>query len=319
MNNTAEAANNATDNIELFAHELSILVDQVIRVEDIYVDKRIYFYIQKPMENSPMLLDHYRGGYVVNINSQDLKKIKSGEISPSDYIRQANWLVGYFWGNMSMIGGGYYQPMKIVDNREEVQRYLKILDCRGTARASHYMPSKARCKVCPVIDCYFSEYKTEKREDIFEFAEYEPRMDLFKALMRRFEREYPGYTFRGFLCSENIADDQIFLSPNSRYTKKDPLSFLAYASDNVIRSLLMKDIKPENWDEYAATFNFVMNDGDELCQEVTPERLAKVAEENDYTKKREEEETISFDSFTFKQPAKKGVIATIVEFFKNIF
>lgn len=288
MSNTSVATNNATDNLKAFADELSIIVDQPIEVQFIWTNERIYYYIQQPLEMHPMLLSHYRGGYFVEMNPQDMKKIKSGEISPSDYIRQANWLVGYFWGGGSMVGGGYYQPMDIVGRQDEVRKYLKTLDCRGITGACHYMPNEAKCARCTLTECWFSKYKEGKRED--DIQEPDPRHDLFDALMRRFEKEYPGYTLRGFCCSETLEDDQAFVSANGRYLEDKPHSFLVYVSDNVIRSILMHTVAPENWDEYAATFKFIMKVGEDYRHEATPETVAQASDEVDYVKKRQEEE-----------------------------
>ena len=288
MNNTAVATKDATNNLELFAHELSVILDQPIEVRFIWTNERIYYYIQGALEMHPMLLNHYRGGYFVEMNPKDLEKLKKGEISPSDYIRQANWLVGYFWGGGSMVGGGYYQPMNILDDREKVQKYLKTLDCRGTTGACHYMPSKERCKRCPLTECWFSDHKEGRRED--DIPEPDPRHDLFKALRNRFEKEYPGYTLRGLCCSESLDDDQAFFSPNGRFVEEDPRSFLVFASDNVIRSILMHTVEPENWEKYASTFKFVMKVGDDYRHEVTLETLEQAADENDYVKKQQEEE-----------------------------
>ena len=330
MNNNATATNATVNNLSEFAKELSMIIDQSIGLDHIHADGRRFYYTQAAIEMSPMLLHHYRGPFFVDMHPEDLRKLKTGEISAHDYIHKANWLVGYYWGGGSMVGGGYYQPMDIIGNQDEVRKYLKILSCRGITGACHYMPSEEKCAKCPLTECWFSEHKEGNRED--DIPEPDPRHDLFNAFLSRFEKEYPDYTLRGFLCSDSLEDDQAFVSANGHYSEDDPYSFRIYASDNVIRSILMHTVTPEDWDEYAATFKFVMKVGEDYRHEVTPETLAQAADENDYEKKwkKEEEERARLaaeDAFDFDTPVASRTVGEaigdffkgIVDFFKNIF
>ena len=303
-------------NMEAFAKELSTIIGQSITLEHIHpTTGGRFYYIQAPEEGSPMLLHHYRGPYFVDMHPNDIGKIETGKISPHDYIMTANWLVGYYWGGGSMVGGGFYQPMDIVDNQDEVQRYLKILRCRGQRLASGYMPTERQCLECSVNDCPFSRFKTGSWEN--EMKEDDPRITLFNALRIRFEKEFPGYTFRGFLCSK-ISDDTIMLSPNGRFQEKDPYAFTIYASENVIRGLLMKRIQPENWDKYAATFKFVIhkNFSDEYM-DPTPENIKDIFKDVDYVEKEKNAATDQDIEFLMNED-KPGIIARVFSFFKRI-
>lgn len=114
--------------------------------------------------------------------------------------------------------------------------------------------------------------------------EPDPRCDLFEALRKRFEQENPGYTLRGFLCG-GIPDGEIVLTPNGHYHEDQPFELKACASDSVIRSLLMREIEPENLVDYAKSFQFLVHKPFEVqAYEVNPEMLETVFEGLDYTK-----------------------------------
>ena len=233
-----------------------------------------------------MLLHHYRGPFFIDMSENDYEAIVSGKISAHDYILSANWLVGYFWGGGSMVGGGYYQPIDIVGRKEEVRRYLQILSCRGYRQSCGYMPTAEKCAGCKVDNCPFSKFKAGKWES--ELPEPDPRIKLFKGLFQRFEQAYPGFTLRGFLCSSAIPDDEIWVSANGRYDESQPFAFTATASDKVIRSLLMHEIVPEDWSEYAKGFKFLIKEfSDTEAHEATMEAIEKAYEGKDFTQKTE--------------------------------
>lgn len=299
-------------NINNFAAELTELTGQSIILDHIHpTNKGRYYYTQAPKAGAPMLLHHYRGPFCIDIHPDDYMRIASGEVSAHDYIASANWQVGYCWGGGSMVGGGYYQPIDIIGRKEEVRRYLTILSCRGHLRSSGYMPTEDACNNCPVNNCPFSKFKQDGSWDS-ELQEPDPREDLFDALRKRFEQENPGYTLRGFLCG-GIPDGEIWINPNGHYTEDEPFAFTAYASDSVIRSLLMHEIEPENWTEYAKSFQFRIHNMFSQTYEVTPEALEKAYEGLDYTKnaKTEPED----DIYEEKVP----LLTRVANFFKKMF
>ena len=263
-------------NIINFATELTNLTGCHIGSDHIYPSKDgRYYYIQPPKVGAPMLLHHYRGTFFVDIHPDDYKDIAYGRVSVRDFITSANWQVGYYWGGGSMIGGGYYQPLDLVGCRDEVHRYLQILSCRGYSQSCGYMPSEKECSQCFVENCPFSKYKGGNWNT--EIQEPDSRLELFKALRRRFEKENPGYSLSGFICG-SVPDGEIWIRPNGHY------SFLAKASMSVIQSLLMHEIVPEDWDEYADEFDFRIHKlFNSQTFEVTPETLEKAFEGLDYT------------------------------------
>ena len=303
-------------NITAIATELSELTGQNIGTEHIHATTEDrFYYIQAPEPGVPLLLHHYRGPFFIDIHPDDYEKIASGVISPHDYIVTANWQVGYFWGGGSMVSGGYYQPMDIVGKKEEVQRYLKILSCRGHFHSCGYMPSEETCQKCNIEDCPFSKFKEGNWDN--ENQEPDPRRDFFNALRMRFEKENPGYSFRGFLCGK-IPDDEILLNPNSRYDEEQPYEFTAYASRTVIRALLTHEVTPRNWEEYASKFKFRIHElFDTESYEVTPEILEKVFKDRDYTKKNSNTEPVTIQDIYYDE--KVPLSARIVAFLKKMF
>lgn len=221
-----------------FATEMSELTGQHIAPDHIHPAKDRFGWIQLPKAGSPMLMRHYRGLFFIDLEQSDYDKIVSGEISPHMYIYSANWLVGYYWGGASMIGGCYYQPLDIVLDKKAVRRYLKILACRGNFKSSGYYPSSDECKECGINDCPFSRRAGDWSNEL---QEEDPRIEFFNMLLERFKKEYPPFTLRGFLCGY-IPADEIYLSPNARFSTKDEYSFTCYASNTLIQSLLMREV-----------------------------------------------------------------------------
>ena len=273
------------NNMNLFREELSNLVGKPIGKDHIHEGTGRYYYIQPAKKGYPMLLNHYRGPFFVDIHPDDLKGLESGELDAHEFIHTANWQIGYYWGGGSMVGGGYYQPFDIVGHSDEVKRYFSILSCRGNRLSSGYIPTEDRCNACTVENCPFSNYMNGNWED--ELKEYDPRRDFFEALVNRFEKEYPGYTLRGFLSAfecGSIPNDQIWIRSNGHYNDDEPYSFTAYASAETIRGLLMREIEPENWDKYAEGFIFAHTElFDEKHDVVTMDRIKEIFSKFEHT------------------------------------
>ena len=293
---------------ELFAEEMSNLIGQRIKPDDIHSSTGWFYYIQMPKTGSPMLLHHYRGPFFVDMNPVDYQKIVSGEISPHDYIYSANWLVGYYWGGWSMIGGGYYQPLDIIGRNEEVRRYLKILSCRGGLKASGYMPSEENCSVCEVSNCSFSRFSEGNNTE--ELQEDDPRKDLFNYLLKRFEIEYPAYTLRGFLCGD-IPDNEIWIRANRRRSDDDEYSFLCYASKNLIQDLLMREKQLNECDVYSFIFR-LWDTKTQSSLPVNEETLYEAFKDDDSDK------VSSFSEDAFKEE-KVSLGKRIINFFRRMF
>lgn len=232
------------DNVKIkeFLEGVSKIVGN--RIGEIYSSAkgRTYF-IQAPKIGSPMLLKHYDGRLFIDINPLDYYKIASGKISPMDYISTAKWLIGYYWGGASMVDGAYYQPFDIVGRQEEVRCYFKNLSCSKNGSKVENTSIEEQCKNCIAQNCMFKETKID------------PRIELFKAICERFEREFPGYKISKFFCIRTNCSEIRLRANKSRYDGEQ-FSFTAYFSDIVIHELLMHEIEPKDWKEYANRFNF---------------------------------------------------------------
>lgn len=236
--------------IIMLAELLTEVTGQKIQPENIHANAGgRFYYIQAPLEKAPMLLRHYRGCYFVDMHPNDYERLK---YMPKDkvenYLKTANWQVGYFWGGGSMIHGGFYQPMDIVGRKDEVRRYLKILACRSDYRSSGYIPKEEQCQKCSVANCPFSKYKVGDWKD--EIQENDPRLNFFKALQKRVKEEF-GYNLGGITCSNEINGGQVRLRKMITFEGQEP-AFEAGVSSGIIRAMLIKQLVPENWAEYAA-------------------------------------------------------------------
>lgn len=265
------------NNMNLFTEELSTLVGKSIGRDHIHEGIGRYYYIQPTKKGHPMLLNHYRGPFIVDIHPDDFKGLESGELDAHEFIHTANWQIGYYWGGGSTFGG-YYQPFDIVGHSDEVKRYFSILYCRGNRLSSGYMPTEDYCNACTVENCPFSNYKKGNWKT--ELNEHDPRINFFDTLKRRFEKEYPGYTLHGFFSAfecGSIPNNQIWIRSNGHYNDDAPYSFTAYVSAETIRGLLMREIEPENWDKYAESFMFLHAElSDENHDVVTMERIKEI-------------------------------------------
>lgn len=300
-------------NLEEFARQLSELIGQKITTDHIHPAKSgRYYYVQAPKEGYPLVLHHYRGPFCLDIHPNDFKRIETGEVSATEYISNANWLVGYYWGGGSMISGGYYQPMDIIGSQQEVKRYLKILACRGFNRASGYMPTEANCLACNVSNCPFSQYKKGDWEN--EMKEYDPRIQFLNALRRRFETQFPGYIISKLLYSEGLDDDTVLLYPLARLSDGQLASFEACISENVTRNLLIRNVSPENWEDYVESFDMKVRLKNDNIEYATKENIQAVFADVDYVAKKK-----NVERKQDKDNEQISFILKISRFFKNLF
>ena len=241
--------------IQDLAQELTELTGQRIGSDHIHPSRygRSQF-IQPPKAGAPMLLHHYDGYFLVDMHPNDFNDISSGTVNPHDYITSANWLVGYYWGGMSMTLGSYYQPLDIVGKKENVQHYLNILSCRGKLVTSGYMPNDEACRNCSNVNCCsFRDLNLGNWEG--EMPEPDLRVSLFDAIKKRFERKYPRFTLKG-ITSFPIPEGEIWLVPNPRISENSQYSFMVKAPDTLIQNLLMRENVPHSMTDFVETLTF---------------------------------------------------------------
>ena len=243
-----------TSEIEELANKLCSLIGEKISPENIRINSQgRFYYTQAPAPNAPQLMYHYRGFFFVDMHSDDYNKLETGEVNSNDYIYHANWLVGYYLGGGNMIKGAFYKPLNIIENNEETKSYLTFISCKSKQNYFKYHPTQEDCKNCLLKTCPISQFKSGENEFV---NDYDPRKDFYHSLKLRFENEYPGCSFTGFICDE-IPDNEIWLYPNSSNPDVIPIkTFKVCVSNNVIRTLLMHEIEPQNWNDYINSFTF---------------------------------------------------------------
>ncbi len=143
------------------------------------------------------------------------------------------------------------------------------------------MPGEVQCANCLIENCPFSEHKSGGSWDN-ELGEYDPRRDFFTALLEHFEQMHPGYTLKGFLCSDIVPDGELWIEPAPHFDAKEKYTFVVYAPQTFIRALLMREVQPENWEEYVTEFVIKIKRLDSDPWDDTPEALKKAFEGLEY-------------------------------------
>ena len=220
-----------SENMNTFAKLVSDIVGEAINPEEhIHIGSGRAYYIQPTLDGAPMLLRHYRGSLFIDMSEADYNAINSGSIDAEKYVNSSNWLLGYYWGGGSMVGGGYYQPIDLVNRSEDVKRYIRILSCRTSRVSSGYRPTEDQCTNCSVKNCPFSTAECNK--GILEnetIQEKDPRHDIFKLVLEKFENQFPGYTLRGMLSAfkdGDMKENECLVRANKRYQENDPYSLV---------------------------------------------------------------------------------------------
>lgn len=279
----------ASKNMNKLAELVSNFVGEAISPDvQIHIGKGRHYYIQPAVDGAPMLLRHYRGPLFIDMSENDFNNIISGSINAEEYVKSSNWMVGYYWGGGSMVGGGYYQPIDIVNRSEEVKRYIHILSCRTSAISSGYKPTEERCASCTIKNCPFSSAKCNSGNwEDESIREEDPRREVFNLLSKNFEAQFPGYTLRGFLSSfedGSMQSNECIIRANTRLQDNDPHSFMIWLSAETIRGLLMHTISMEDAQKivdgitfYHSQWDVEVAEGEKLA-EVTMESIHEIFE-----------------------------------------
>ena len=175
--------------------------------------------------------------------------MESGEINPQDYVFNADWNIGYFWGGGSLLGGAFWQPMKL--HESETARYIIMLLCRTSYRSSGYLPNINRCMTCELEHCPLSsmDLKREGASWKNENPERDYRLDLFMAAIAKVERELG-------IPRKNLTG---FISHNGEYISLGAVK----CGKNIHMSLpvtilndVLYDPRERNWDEILAEMGY---------------------------------------------------------------
>lgn len=204
--------------------------------DHVHISERRQYYIPQAEPGHPLFLHHYRGPYFIDIHPDDYEKLSSGKVSTEEYINNAYWAFGYYWGGGNMISGGYFTPLENtpgLNNREKIYRFMTIIACEGNNRASGYTPTFERCSKCSIEKCPFSIHKGNYGNYSHEIPRPDGRKDFVKIVAKRLRSNY-GYKLEYVIfCLDVIPENDFMLLPN--YTER---SFILYISDQLVKKLL---------------------------------------------------------------------------------
>ena len=231
--------------------ELSTIITEktglYVGSDHIHESNRRFYYIPETDPGRPLFLHHYRGPFFVEIPKADWHKLETGEISPLEYVDNAHWYFGYYWGGGSMYTGGYFTPLERtagIHDKALIRRVMKPLNCRGCYLASGYRPSESQCLLCDLTYCPYSAVAEKTVGEPSELADLpDNRGDFFDAVNAFIKKEY-GYSLHGMCCGDNIPLDEVRLYPNS-----SERTFELYIGDEYVKELLYDPkIAGFNWD-----------------------------------------------------------------------
>ena len=226
------------DIITILAEIISDKTGLPIDPQNIFQATRHFHYIPETDPGKPLILYYcyYLGNsFEVEINSDDWYNLKSGNVTPEDYVNNSNWYYGYLWDGGTIITGGYIQALENragIHDKEKILRYMTIISCRGDFLSNGYIPSKDGCFDCPVKDCPYSAMKKHHLPMFVNILEaFDNRLAFYNAMKHYLKDEF-GYTINGMCCSEGIDKGEIVL-----YRNVGERTFELYLGDSMIKEL----------------------------------------------------------------------------------
>lgn len=258
---------------EVFSRHIGELTGHLIASGNIYSDENGWYYYlyEKSLEkNHPIVFNHYRGPLFVVIPYKEYAMLETGDKDPVEYIDNAFWNFGYYWGGGSMVGGSYWQPFEEtpgIHAKDKISQYLTILSCRTALRVSGYEATAEDCMKCKLKSCYLSDLDSKHcDENNGKFLEKDYRIDFFQSMNKRVERE-TGLRLQG-MCLHSGDADKVELVPNRFEEDTCLLNIPVELNNNLLYHPMKRDF-------------------DELCDEYTleivvgPEERLYLEAEND--------------------------------------
>lgn len=264
----------------IFMQELSSIVSERLGyhlgADHIHSDDPgYYYYIQKLQPGWPLLMMHYRGPLMLVLPHADFQRLEAGEVTAAEYVNEARFSYGRYWGGGSLIGGGYWQPLEDepgIHDRARLSRYLHILSCRTFYRSSGYRPSAENCQTCPLnqATCPFSDCN-QTGDWAQEVQEPDMRVNLYKAITNRLQLELKLEACG--LYSHGGDPKEVWLVPGF---KKDTATI--YVNDRLLNTLLYRP-EERDWEDMAASLTFVAK---RMYYQDWDKRLVLTAEDDQY-------------------------------------
>lgn len=189
--------------------------------------------------NHPLILKHYRGPLFIIIPTIDFSALLANEITVKEYVDNAYWHYGYFWGGNSILDGVYWQKLEKVPgihDTKKIHDYFKILECRTSQRVSGHLPTKDECNNCSLDKCWYSMHKVNSQK----IDEKDPRYDFLYALKLRIFSKL-GFTVENCsTCYQLTTEDVVTIYPSYRENKVE-----VYLPNHILIDLLYN---PEKYD-----------------------------------------------------------------------
>ena len=239
---------------EVFATEVSKKIGYNIGVDHIHSDENgWYYYISQKslLPKHPLLMMHYRGPLFAVIPYMEYKQLENGTVDVTQYIDEAKWNFGYYWGGGSLVGGSFWQPLEDcfgIHDTEKISRYLHILSCKTNRSSSGYMPSASKCMGCKIERCPFSQVDAKKVDASWnnEVKEHDYRKELFEAFSKRAENEL-DLNVHGLLT---YSGENVLLIPNS--TERSCVLYIPVQLNNDI----LYHPGDRDWNKIASEYKF---------------------------------------------------------------
>ena len=164
--------------------------------------------------NKPVIMMHYMGIRLVFIPYKDWQLLVKGEIAIHEYVDNAVWNYGYYWGFNTMQSGGiHWQPLEDgkpgINDKEKVRRYLTILRCRAYEQYRNNQPMLVWCSDCYLQKCPMSVIPRKKEGASWEDEpkERHVRKEFYEALSELIRNRF-GLEVRSLGVSKEFDDSE---------------------------------------------------------------------------------------------------------------
>ncbi len=225
--------------IKSLSRIVSDKIGMVIGVERIRTDANCWLHYNIPTRGLqagyPIVLRHEKGPLSMIIPDVDMKQMESGEISVEEYVDNSIWSFGFFWPRPTFLESTYWTVIEKeggIHQRETINRYLTILDCRSDFLNKGRMASKRTCKECSVKGCPLSRFSGNSSWD-GEIKERDERNLFYRKVKSRIERRFDFVVENCMLQKGN----SILLLPSQTINPKK-VGITVYLNDALMVDLL---------------------------------------------------------------------------------
>lgn len=148
------------------------------------------------LRGRPIILSHFVGRLFVILPYKDWEELSRGKVPVWRYINDSIWSYGYYLAGPSLKDNLFWQELeggrRGIHDKEKVQRYLTIMQCRTHFKHLDKMPDEARCADCLQKSCPMSTFKPKKRGASWknEVKERYVRVEFQEALEKMLKQKF---------------------------------------------------------------------------------------------------------------------------------